>query len=124
MQSHRQRYYIMSYVKYNVTDFGHVLQNANLDKIVSISWPVGEDLDDDGPEFFLLENITSFIGIIGTEYTINNDGVEMYTKTIPMIHFDDSNLTITCITYKYTGSIYKFFDSKTYIKIKEQLLNK
>lgn len=111
--------------KYSTQQFGTMLQNSNPNRIVSISWEIGNE-SENGPTFYVFKDVGEVVNMMRNIYTtsfvladINDD--ELYTKENAILQFRDNTLEIRVISYKDEGDTYKFFRNDAYQLIKQNL---
>lgn len=113
---------------HGVKNFGLMLQNENMDNVISISWNV--EYDEGGPHFhFFPKDLKKIVSWFSKHYNesfviVDSDNFpyDLYTEDDTIFVFDDQKLEIKVINYKILyGVIYKFFSKKEYQGLKHEI---
>lgn len=110
---------------YDSKEFGLSLQNLNSDKIVSISWEEGDEHDSYSPKFFFFKSLEELLiylnKIFSTPFVLASFDDPVFTKKNAVLVFNDADLNVKIITYKYNGTIFQFYRTNIYRAIKQTL---
>ena len=107
-------------IKYNVKEFGELIQESNKNQIIVISWST----EDNGvaPEFYFFDDVQSIIDYFKESYMSPFViGDIYYTKRNAILRFNDENLEIELTAYKNETDVYKFFKQDEFFNIKNLL---
>lgn len=109
----------------NSKRFGIFFQETNVDKIFSISWSEGDDIDCYSPKFFFFDTVEDilryFKRVCITPFVLAKNNNDLFTKENTILLFDDDNLEIKTVMWKSSGTIFQFFNEGIYQKLKQAL---
>src|SRR4051812_14632754 len=101
-------------ISYNSIQFGEILQNSNLNKIVCISWSEGDDSYRSFPNFIFLNSFEAIIEYIlfsfPSPFILATMDDEVYTKEDSILVFDETNKSLRLIAYKNNVTVYQFYN--------------
>ena len=94
--------------------------------IIVMRWKNGIKLGEEYPTIINFNNTEDIITYYNENYNlplVHNNIFKKYTKANSMLFFDDENLIIKLIYYKYDNRSYQYFDATTYLKVKNELIS-